>query len=153
MSNTPYLDDYCREYPDVAYAVAFAKEAHAGQKYGDGDYFEDHVARVAERVAAGGWTESAVIVALLHDVVEDTEVTLQEINDTFGMGVYLGVRDMTHDDDRSYMNYLMDIQNWTAIVTKCADMTENLSNNPSEKNRMKYEMGLDYLRREHPRYT
>lgn len=147
------LESFIANNEMVARAADLAREAHEGQTYDNGPYFENHVLKVAGRVADAGFDFPTVMVALLHDVVEDTDVTLQEIYDKFGLIVMNGVGDMTHDGDVSYMNYLMDIENHHAIVVKYMDMTENLSNNPSPKNKMKYEMGLDYFRRVHPQYV
>ncbi len=62
-------------------ARAFAIKAHKNQKYGDLPY-SVHLDEVAKIVKSYG--ETAEVVAFLHDVVEDTQVTLQEIEDIFG---------------------------------------------------------------------
>jgi len=64
-----------------AEARAFAVKAHGDQKYGTQPY-SVHLDAVAELVADYG--EEAKVVAYLHDVVEDTDVTVDEIRTRFG---------------------------------------------------------------------
>ncbi len=61
--------------------MALAKNAHAGQKdKGGQDYFL-HPFTVAMTVAKNGGTDVAITAALLHDVVEDTDYTLEQLNE------------------------------------------------------------------------
>jgi len=79
-------------------AAAFARHAHAGQrrKY-TGRPFIFHPARVAGRVAAHPRaTEAMVAAAFLHDVVEDTPRTLDEVSCEFGPDVTRLVDEMTN---------------------------------------------------------
>ncbi|PSV21959.1 phosphohydrolase [Photobacterium leiognathi subsp. mandapamensis] len=62
-------------------AQAFAKERHGEQKYGDYPYYI-HLDAVAELASPYG--TDAMIVAQLHDVIEDTETTFDELADVFG---------------------------------------------------------------------
>jgi len=66
-------------------ALAFAKKAHEGQvrKY-TGEPYVTHCIAVSEAVAAHVDDEDAIVAALLHDTVEDTDVTLEEIVEKFG---------------------------------------------------------------------
>lgn len=66
-------------------AIAFATEAHGSQvrKY-TGLLYVTHPVAVAELVATVPHTEEMVISAVLHDVVEDTPVTLLDIKNSFG---------------------------------------------------------------------
>ena len=66
-------------------AKFFAEVAHAGQtrKYSNDPYIT-HPIRVSEIVAHNGGTDDMVAAALLHDVVEDTPVTHDEIRIKFG---------------------------------------------------------------------
>ncbi len=67
---------------DVPSARAFALSAHASQQYGDESY-SVHLDAVARIAAPYG--ESAQIIAYLHDVVEDTEIQLTQVQEHFGM--------------------------------------------------------------------
>jgi (p)ppGpp synthase/HD superfamily hydrolase len=78
-------------------AASFAAEAHNGQvrKFGGGDYII-HPERVAGRVAElDGVTETMIIAAWLHDVVEDTPVTAETVASEFGREVAELVLELT----------------------------------------------------------
>ncbi|GLQ55330.1 HD domain-containing protein [Devosia nitrariae] len=74
----------------VAEALAFARDAHARQgqkrKYSDMPYIVHPIA-VAELVASVPHREEMISAALLHDVVEDTDVELETIREKFGAEV------------------------------------------------------------------
>jgi (p)ppGpp synthase/HD superfamily hydrolase len=80
----------------VSKALAFATAAHEGQsrKY-DGEPYIVHPIAVSELVSSLTEDEDMVIAALLHDVVEDTEVTGEEIHKHFGDRVAELVYDLT----------------------------------------------------------
>ena len=59
-------------------AYAFAEAAHRGQRRKDGRAFITHPVRVARLLASRGYDEEVLAAALLHDVVEDTAITLTE---------------------------------------------------------------------------
>jgi GTP diphosphokinase / guanosine-3',5'-bis(diphosphate) 3'-diphosphatase len=68
----------------VAEAFEFAKKAHAGQKRKSGeDYFEHSIATAAI-LAEIGMRSKTTAAALLHDVPEDTDVTLEDVSKKFG---------------------------------------------------------------------
>lgn len=62
---------------EVAEARGIAEAAHAGQLDKAGCPYMEHVSRVASAVAHCG--EDYEVVALLHDVVEDTPMTLEDL--------------------------------------------------------------------------
>jgi guanosine-3',5'-bis(diphosphate) 3'-pyrophosphohydrolase len=66
------------------HARSFAIAAHGDQKYGDRPY-SFHLDAVASLVAPYG--EEAVAIAYLHDVLEDTAVTPEQVQGEFGAGV------------------------------------------------------------------
>lgn len=68
----------------VADAFEFAKNAHEGQKRkSGGDYFE-HSVQTAAILAEIGMRSRTTAAALLHDVPEDTTVTLEDVRAKFG---------------------------------------------------------------------
>ncbi len=69
-------------------AMRFAAQAHAGQsrKGSDTPYFE-HVAAAGLILDRAGFSEDVVIAGLLHDVVEDTPVSFEEVAELFGATV------------------------------------------------------------------
>jgi len=68
-------------------AYVFAAHAHAGQVRNSGEPYITHPLAVADILASLGMDEASVITALLHDTVEDTSVTLSEIERHFGADV------------------------------------------------------------------
>lgn len=68
----------------IGRAYEFAKKAHAGQKRKSGEPYITHPLAVAETLRAWHLDEASIIAGLLHDVVEDTGVPLQEIQKKFG---------------------------------------------------------------------
>jgi (p)ppGpp synthase/HD superfamily hydrolase len=73
-----------RELDIIERAKGFAVEAHGGQKYGDMPYIV-HLAHVEEVLTRFGVkNETFIAAAWLHDVVEDTSVTVEEIQAMFG---------------------------------------------------------------------
>ena len=69
----------------VEFARRFAEQSHAGQvrKY-TGEAYITHPIRVAELVNEHVQDDNVLCAALLHDVVEDCEVTIEEIEQLFG---------------------------------------------------------------------
>ena len=65
-------------------AFEFAQKAHLGQKRKSGEEYIQHSLHTALNVAKLGMRSKTIAAALLHDVPEDTEVTLKEIEVTFG---------------------------------------------------------------------
>src|SRR5580700_9205585 len=66
-------------------AFAMALEAHTGMRRKSGELFIFHPLAVANICAKEiGLGKTAIICALLHDVVEDTDVTLEDIESKFG---------------------------------------------------------------------
>lgn len=81
-------------------ALALAVEAHRGQvRKGSGVPYVFHTVDVAKRLGDVGVRDEDVIVAgLLHDVVEDTAVTLEEVAEQFGARAAGIVDEMTFDE-------------------------------------------------------
>jgi GTP pyrophosphokinase len=68
-------------------ASQFAEAAHAGQKRLSGEDFVEHPIAVAQILADLGLDTTTLVAALLHDVPEDTEVSLDELKEGFGAEV------------------------------------------------------------------
>ena len=65
-------------------AYLFSKASHGNQKRHSGDPYFSHPLAVAEILIDLKLDQASIITALLHDVVEDTEITLEEIEKDFG---------------------------------------------------------------------
>ncbi len=68
----------------ISKAYLLSKKAHNNQYRGSGEEYFTHPLAVADYLAEMKLDSSTIITALLHDVVEDTKVTIQNINDEFG---------------------------------------------------------------------
>lgn len=80
----------------IEQATEFATKAHTGQKrkYTGDDYIVHPIA-VAKLVAEKGGNEDQIVAALLHDTVEDTDVTYMDVYDAFGHEVAALVLQLT----------------------------------------------------------
>jgi guanosine-3',5'-bis(diphosphate) 3'-pyrophosphohydrolase len=86
--------------PLVRTALKRARSAHAGQvRNGSGGMpYVEHPIAVAARLDEHGYDEEVLAAALLHDVVEDSGTTLDEIREEFGEGVAGMVGALTDDE-------------------------------------------------------
>ena len=71
----------------VRAAFELAARAHADQKRKDGSPYVTHAVAAAEIIVEMGMDEDSIVAALLHDVIEDTSVTHEEIQKQFGPSV------------------------------------------------------------------
>ncbi len=68
-------------------AYVFAASAHAGQTRLSGEPYLSHPLAVANNLAEMGFDEPTVAAGLLHDTVEDTKATIEELDEQFGEDV------------------------------------------------------------------
>ncbi|HEX9774967.1 MAG TPA: bifunctional (p)ppGpp synthetase/guanosine-3',5'-bis(diphosphate) 3'-pyrophosphohydrolase [Actinomycetota bacterium] len=71
----------------VERAYAFAERSHADQFRASGERFIEHPLEVARILAGLSMDTTTIVASLLHDVVEDTEIGLEDIEREFGPGV------------------------------------------------------------------
>jgi len=114
---------------DITKARAIAKIAHAGQKYGDGsDYFERHILDVVKGVVKAGGPHKTIAIAYLHDTVEDTAVTLDDLADMgFDAVIIAAVDALTRRDGENYLSdYIPRVnKNLLASFVKKCDLAAN----------------------------
>ncbi|MCX6512495.1 MAG: HD domain-containing protein, partial [Actinobacteria bacterium] len=79
-------------------AIAVAAQAHQGQTRTSGEPYITHPLKVAELVASLGVDEHSVVAAILHDAVEDSELSLDDLEADFGQDVRLIVDGLTKLD-------------------------------------------------------
>ena len=108
---------------DLQRAIEIAVTAHKDQVRKDGSPYVLHPLRLMMSVNS----VEEKIVAILHDVVEDTDVTMQQIEDEgFSKEVLAALRLVTHDTSTSYEDYIANIKgNPIARVVKLADLRDN----------------------------
>ncbi len=91
-----------RERIDKAYEYAF--EAHKDQRRISGLPYILHPVSVAYILVKLGMDTDSIIAALLHDVVEDTEITLEQISKEFGSDIALLIDGLTKLSKIKYSN-------------------------------------------------
>ena len=108
-------------------AYHFAKEAHKGIRRRSGEPYILHpiaVAKIASQEIGLGST--SICAALLHDVVEDTEITIKDLKKEFPTKVTDAVALLTHDEAVDYFDYVNALKhNDVARKVKLADLDHN----------------------------
>lgn len=104
-------------------ALKLCFEAHKEQEDKSGMPYVFHPFHLAEQMQ----DEVTTIVALLHDVVEDTDYTLSDLSDMgFSKDAVDALALLTHDDSVPYMDYVALIKdNPVAKAVKIADLKHN----------------------------
>ena len=122
-------------------AMNLAYTAHHGQFDKGGVPYIFHPIHLAEQMD----DEITTCVALLHDTVEDTEVTLEQLAREFPREVVDAVSLLTHAEDVEYFDYVRAIkENPIAVKVKLADLSHNAdpkricNQGNQEKRRIKY---------------
>jgi len=134
-------------------ALALALKAHAGQKDKADQPYILHPLRVMVQME----DSRAKIVALLHDVLEDSEMTLNELSQAgFEDEILQAIDCLTKRDGEDYFAYLERVaQNKLARQVKIADLKDNLDVTrlkeitPADRQRLnKYLKALSFLRKD-----
>jgi (p)ppGpp synthase/HD superfamily hydrolase len=118
---------------DLPYqASAFAQRAHLGQSYGDGDFHAIHLNRVVAVLHRYGETDPRLLAAAwLHDVIEDTPITLEDVRASFGVDVADLVNRLTDEQggnrrERQEKTHLKIRGRAEAVRVKLADRIANV---------------------------
>jgi (p)ppGpp synthase/HD superfamily hydrolase len=106
-------------------AVSIAAQAHRGQKDKAGSAYLLHPLRLMMRMD----TEAAMMAAVLHDVVEDSEWTLGRLREAgFPAEVLEAVDCLTHREGESYEEFVERVRtNPLARQVKIADLEDNMN--------------------------
>ncbi len=122
----------------VKKAYHFAKEAHQEQKRVSGEPFVTHPVNVAEIMSGLELDVISIAAALLHDVVEDTPVTAEELREEFGSEIELLVNGVTklskidfksreeHQAESLRKMFLAMAEDIRVILIKLADRLHNM---------------------------
>ena len=104
-------------------AMKICFEAHKNQLDKSGMPYVFHPFHVSEQMK----DENTVIVALLHDVAEDTDITFEYLqNMGFSSEIITALKYMTHNDSEPYLDYVRRIkENPIAKEVKLADLKHN----------------------------
>ena len=105
-------------------AEIIAKKAHAGQVDKAGEDYFNHPKRVADNF----YEDNDIIVALLHDVIEDTDITLEHLKkEGFNDDVLAALDAMTKREGESYDQFIERVKdNPIALKVKMADLRDNM---------------------------
>lgn len=111
----------------LAEALCIAERSHKNQTHAGGSPYILHVMRVVERVWRDGADETTLIVAALHDVIEDDPtVSFGALVKLFGSEVGAALNAITHRPGEPYMRYIQRVQqNPIAKAVKLADLEDN----------------------------
>jgi len=118
----------------VAKAKKFACEKHKNQKRKDGiTSFSEHLEGVVNRLKNLGISNQDILCsAWLHDTIEDTDTTFDEINEIFGNTISVLVLSLTKDSELSKkqreVQYIQQLKDSTlqAKIIKFCDISANL---------------------------
>ena len=131
-----YLDEKQMALVEKAYKLAEMK--HAEQKRRSGEPYIIHPTQVAYILAQMKMDEETLAAAFLHDVVEDTDTTLQQLREQFGAKVTMLVDGVTKlgkieyisKEERQIENYrkmfLAMAQDIRVVIIKLADRLHNM---------------------------
>lgn len=135
-------------------AIKLCFKAHEGQVDKSGLPYVHHPLHLAEQMD----DEESTIVALLHDVVEDTDYSIKDLKGMgFGDAVVEAIDIMTHRPEVPYMDYVKEIaKNSIARKVKLADLNHNcdltrLNHEPTSKDSErveKYKKAKELLEKE-----
>ncbi len=129
---------YPLNYADIKRAHDFAEEAHRGQKRSSGEDYFIHPCAVVEILADFGFDSSTVIAAFLHDVLEDTSVTYDQLKAEFGEEICELVEGVTKLDKLQFVNreeaqaenfrkiFVAMAKDLRVIIIKLADRLHNM---------------------------
>ena len=114
--------------------MVIAYNAHYGQYDKSGVPYIFHPMHVAEQMH----DEYSICVALLHDTVEDTNITFEVLEKEFSATVIEALKLLTHDESIDYFDYVRKLKNNPiAKKVKLADLYHNSDitrmENPTEK--------------------
>jgi len=138
-------------------AYAFASDAHAGQKRIPGDPYVTHPVSVAYILASLNMDMNVLVAGLLHDVVEDTGITLADIEKDFGAEVAQLVDGVTklsrleyHSKEERQVENLRKMllamaRDIRVIIIKLADRLHNMRTLQYQQERKQREIALETL--------
>ena len=118
-------------------AYEYAKQAHEGQKRANGDPYFVHVFETGKNLAKLGMDAKTIAAGMLHDVLEDTEITEKEMEEEFGDEVVFLVKGVTKLGTLKYQGNIRHVESLRkffmamskdlrVVIIKFADRLHNL---------------------------
>jgi hypothetical protein len=104
-------------------AIEYAKKAHKGQiRKNSTNQYVVHPLAVMKLLSTVTEDEDLLCAAVLHDVVEDTKISLEDIREEFGQRVAEIVDEVTKKADAPFL-----LKSREGVMLKCADIIHNMS--------------------------
>jgi (p)ppGpp synthase/HD superfamily hydrolase len=122
--------------PTIEKADTFAADKHRGQtRRISGEPYVEHCRRVAHTVFLHTRETDVIVAALLHDTLEDTATSYEELRNEFGVNVADMVRALTNDEQcmasmggkRNYLASKVNELTPNQLLIKLADRLDNIS--------------------------
>ena len=128
-------------------AITFAAQAHQGQLDKLGEPYIFHPVRVMMLVKQEGGSEAELVAAILHDVIEDTDTTLEEVETLFSAEVAALVDAISRRPGEDYIEYVERCvaSGPSAIRLKRADLSDN--SNPERLARLPADQREELLKK------
>lgn len=125
--------NFLQNYSEIMKALEYASKIHKHQKRSfSNEPYINHPIRVANNPEVIKHGPNAIIVALLHDSIEDAEYPEESetfIKQNFSDEIYTAVKLLTHNrlelSYEEYINNILDSNNKLAIVVKYSDSLDN----------------------------
>jgi (p)ppGpp synthase/HD superfamily hydrolase len=150
LDNLEKTYEHLRELPELEKAIALAAFLHVGQVDLTGKPYIMH----PMRVMAGVKAYDAMVVAALHDLIEDTDITLDELKELgFREEIVEAVDAVSKRDGEEYMDYVARAAaNPIGIEVKLSDLRDNLDktrklpdDERAKKKIKKYKKAMAYI--------
>lgn len=123
-------------------AMLFAIKKHGAQKYGDQPYLT-HLVQVVNVLSEFGYSDNLTIISAgwLHDVLEDTDATREELASKFGTPIAYAVWCVTSEIEGNRMHRLQSVipkleSSEPALIVKLADRIANTEKSKTDNNRL-----------------
>lgn len=119
-------------------AYQFGESAHIGQKRRSGEPYFNHCSAVGNILASWGLDENTIIAGLLHDTVEDTDISLENISEEFNQEIADLIEGVTklsgikfysrqHKQAENFMKMFLSVaKDIRVIIIKFADRLHNM---------------------------
>lgn len=144
------------DMPRIRAAFEFAEQAHRGQMRASGEPYIIHPLHTALNLADMKLPQNMIIAGLLHDVPEDTSVTIEQVKEKFGEDVgklvagitkvgtikYRGVERYIENLRKMFLTMAEDVR---VVIIKFADRLHNLETLGAKPAKKQYRIALESL--------
>lgn len=140
----------------ISKAYNFAEKAHEGQKRMSGEPYFIHVVETAKILAKSGMDAKTIAAGLMHDVLEDTEITDEEMEKEFGEEIVFLVKGVTKLGTLKYTGHERHVESLRkffiamandlrVVIIKFADRLHNLRTLEHVKEEKRHRIALESI--------